>query len=75
MGIDKSDVRYVSLPATPVVWLIVIGSYIIHYDLPKSFEGAKYVSELGPRTDRHSMPQDIIKRRVCLQFPAREYQF
>jgi hypothetical protein len=40
MGIDKSDVRYVELLA---LWalsrLTTALRYIIHFDLPKSFEG------------------------------------
>jgi superfamily II DNA helicase RecQ len=52
LGIDKGDVRYLLtfVHYTPFAKFILHPRYIIHYDMPKSFEGA-----LVTRTIYHAM--------------------
>lgn len=46
MGIDKSDVRLVHNVYFMLTILTFPDRYIIHYDLPKSFEGEKHPEAL-----------------------------
>lgn len=56
LGIDKGDVRYLTLSLPTTFPLFILDSrYIIHYDMPKSFEGALVMptffyamTQLGP---------------------------